>query len=135
MTGPTVVERFHDVLARGALPDLASIFTADAVMITMWDADDGQPVAHQGCQAIIDYFSAALPVFGPFSFDEVRVHEAGTTVVGEWRSTAEVLANGAQYRNRFVGVFQLDSVGMAIEYRQYRDPNAFGRVAPASSGT
>ncbi len=138
MTGNELIATFHQHLGSGDLVAFGDLFTAQATMTTMYDGEDGQPVSYVGRDTIVGYFGGAVSVFGPFTFDEVTVHDAsglnnGGTVVAEWRANAEILANGALYRNRFVGVFELTPDGHIGAYRQYRDPNAFERTSQTDS--
>lgn len=129
------VLRFLDLLASADLKAWGELWHPDGVMISMFDigsSEDAneQPQRHVGREAVVAYFEGALPLFGPFTFDEVVVHPTtGNIAIAEWHSSAQVTATGATYENRFIGVFDYGLSGFIEEYRQYRDPNAFARVA------
>ncbi len=120
---------FLDRLSAADLDAWGELWDNDGVMISMFDFVDGEPSRHEGRDAVVAYFEAALPLFEPFTFDDIIVHATtGNIGIAEWRSTTTVVATGEPYENRFIGVFDFGLSGLVEEYRQYRDPNAFTRA-------
>ena len=81
---------------------------------------------HEGKDAVLDFQRRAAASFGSFAMqvDAVHVSEGGSVVVAEHRSVGTNAADGREYRNRYVTVFELDGDGLVTRWREYYDPDA-----------
>ena len=81
---------------------------------------------HEGKAAVVDFQRRAAASFSSFTMtvDAVHVSDAGRVVVAEHSSIGVSAADGREYRNRYVTIFELDADGLVTRWCEYYDPDA-----------
>lgn len=83
--------------------------------------------AFKGKKAIADYFQKLGSTFpGGVRLRIENLHEAGDTVVAEWKTTGK-LANGKDFEDRAAHVFDFRG-GKVIRHRQYTNTENLARA-------
>ena len=90
------------------------------------------PSRIEGPESFLAFCRNGMTAFEPYAFRILAVYETTdpTTVLAEYSSHSRLLATGAPYSNRYVGVFVFDDLGRLVLWREYLNPQliaaAFG---------
>jgi ketosteroid isomerase-like protein len=113
-----VIGRAFDAIAAGDADALVTNYTEDYFLELPY-ADPPKVVI--GRDEVREYLRAALGVFRFRLVIEEAFPAADDLVVLEYTSTGEVVATGAPYQNRYVGLFWFRD-GLICRLREYYNP-------------
>ena len=112
----------------GVRARLSSDFVQEYPYRAMADSPD----QIEGADAFIAFCQPGMTAFEPYAFTIEFLYETAdsTIVIAEYASHTRLLATGAPYGNRYVGIFVFGDDGLLERWREYLNPQviaaAFG---------
>ena len=106
--------------------DALAAYLHDDVVIELPFAPPPLRRVHEGKAAVVDFQRRAGASFGSFAMTIERVHLSvdGSVVVAEHSSVGTNAADGREYRNRYVTIFELGDDGLVRRWCEYYNPDA-----------
>jgi ketosteroid isomerase-like protein len=100
---------------------------ADDLVFELPYGPDFIPSPVVGLAAWNELQRATFPLFRDFTLQLSDVYDCADpdTLIAEYRSTATVVRNGNEYRNRYIGVFRFAG-GKIAAWKEFHKPEATG---------
>lgn len=82
------------------------------------------PTRIEGVDAFLDFCRPGMSAFAPYAFRVQATYETTDplVVLAEYSSHTHLLATGAPYSNKYMGVFVFGPSGLLTLWREYLDP-------------
>lgn len=93
----------------------------------------GVPERIEGIEPFLEFCRGGMTAFDPYAFRVDSLYETTTpgTIIAEYSSHTRLVASGAPYGNKYVGIFEVDDRGRVSRWREYLNPQViaatFGR--------
>lgn len=119
-----------DCLGRFDFDGVAARLAADFVQEYPYRPTPESPERIEGRDPFIAFCRGGMAAFDPYSFTVEALHATTdpSIVIAEYSSHTRLLATGAPYANRYVGVFEFDSEGLLVRWREYLNPSIIAAV-------
>jgi len=119
-----VVETVMATITAGRFDELAG-YVSDDLLFELPYGPAFMPNPVEGRAAWNEMQLMTFAMFKDFALELVEVHECldPDELIAEYRSSAVVLRNGNDYRNRYIGVFRFRD-GKIAQWREFHNPEA-----------
>jgi uncharacterized protein len=90
----------------------------------------GAPARIDGVEPFLDFVRPGMTAFEPYRYTIEELFETTdpAVVIAEYTSHSRLLATGARYSNRYIGVFRFADDGRLALWREYLNPQVIAEV-------
>jgi ketosteroid isomerase-like protein len=130
---PTNADRVREVLRRLGEADFdgtGELLADDFVQEYPYVPMVGAPARIEGVEPFLDFVRPGMTAFEPYRYTIEELFETTdpAVVVAEYTSHSRLLASGAPYSNRYIGVFRFADDGRLALWREYLNPQVIAEV-------